>query len=507
MPRFPIPLVGGSSKSVSTSLDSQRCINLYPEILDSGLGKAKIALVNTPGLTLCGSSTTITGPQRPGGMITIQRGSLNPAIYGIAGTDFFTYTGSSLITSTIASLGSLITSGGPVSMVDNGTVMLVVDGSYYYKWISTFAQYTDAALTTGAEFCAYLDGFIIINDKGTYKFRVSPLNWNGTDAWSSLAFGEANQNPEPINGIKVVGRDVFVFKKNGFEVWYNAGLATFPLARNQSVSSQIGLYAKSSLTIMNDSLFWLGGGKEGYGKVYMMQGYNPVKVSNSALENEIVSYARSDDAIGMAYHEGAHSFYVLTFPSEGKTHVYDSLTGYWHERLYRNPVTCLFECWKPYAMTTLGIKVFIGDDVFENHMLAGDSNFSDLTYRLYLVDPESYTDNGDTIVRIRTSPHIFDSQTLNRMFFRRLQTDIETGVGLTTGQGSDPTLMMRYSDDGGKTWSNNRYTSFGKIGEYSKRAIFNRLGSGRDRVWELSVSDPVPVRISGAYVDAEVGTM
>ena len=82
-----------------------------------------------------------------------------------------------------------------------------------------------------------------------------------------------------------------------------------------------------------------------------------------------------------------------------------------------------------------------------------------------------------------------------------LQLDLETGGGLNTGQGSDPQVMLRWSDDGGHTWSNEHWVSVGKIGQYGHRAIWRRLGMTtklRDRVYEVSMTDPVKTAIVGA---------
>ena len=62
-------------------------------------------------------------------------------------------------------------------------------------------------------------------------------------------------------------------------------------------------------------------------------------------------------------------------------------------------------------------------------------------------------------------------------------------------------VMMRWSDDGGHTWSNERFASLGGDGEYGKRVFWRRLGMTmklRDRVYEVSGSDPVKVAILGA---------
>jgi hypothetical protein len=77
------------------------------------------------------------------------------------------------------------------------------------------------------------------------------------------------------------------------------------------------------------------------------------------------------------------------------------------------------------------------------------------------------------------------------------------GVGLQTGQGVNPQAMMRFSDDGAATFGTIRTTTIGAAGRYKNRAMWRRLGHARDRVYEVSVSDPVRRDVVGATLYAE----
>lgn len=68
-----------------------------------------------------------------------------------------------------------------------------------------------------------------------------------------------------------------------------------------------------------------------------------------------------------------------------------------------------------------------------------------------------------------------------------------------------PLMMMKFSNDGGHTWSNEQTRDCGMAGEYSKRVIWWRLGRARDRVYEISCSDPIPWRIIDGYIEASPG--
>ena len=108
------------------------------------------------------------------------------------------------------------------------------------------------------------------------------------------------------------------------------------------------------------------------------------------------------------------------------------------------------------------------------------------------------------IRRMRQAPHLSDEQ--GWLYYERLQLDLESGVGLTDGQGEDPQVMLQWSDDGGHTWSREHWVSAGRGGAYTWRALWRRLGRSRDRVFRLVISDPVKVTWIDAFMEMERGT-
>jgi hypothetical protein len=105
--------------------------------------------------------------------------------------------------------------------------------------------------------------------------------------------------------------------------------------------------------------------------------------------------------------------------------------------------------------------------------------------------------------RLRRAPHL--SNEGNRITFDKFQIDLETGLGIATGQGEDPQVMLRWSDDGGQTWSSEHWVSAGPQGAFKTRAIWRRLGQARDRVFEVTMTDPVPWRLIAAWIDVRMG--
>ena len=118
---------------------------------------------------------------------------------------------------------------------------------------------------------------------------------------------------------------------------------------------------------------------------------------------------------------------------------------------------------------------------------------------IYRLDKNVYSDNGMAIEREIIGRHIFNKMEV--MFISELQLDIETGVGLNAGQGSNPQIMLQISKDGGHTFGSERWVSFGKIGQYLTRVIWRQLGTGYDFVFKIRITDPVKVVIIGAYIN------
>jgi hypothetical protein len=406
---------------------------------------------------------------------------------------------------------------GPVSMVDNGTQLFIACGgpSYIYNnSTGAFGPITDpdfpGALTVG-----YLDGYFVFIEPNSQKIWVTTL-LDGTSI-DPLDFASAEGNPDNLVSMIVDHREAWLFGTNSVEVWYDAGNVDFPLQRIQGAYNEIGCAATYSVAKLDNGLFWLGADSRGQGIVYRSQGYTGIRVSTHAIEYAIAQYGNISDAIGYTYQQEGHAFYVLTFPSADKTWVYDVSTQAWHERAgFDNGQ---FTRHRSNCQMAYNSEVVVGD--YENG-------------NLYAFDLDVYADNGNVQKWLRSWRALPTGQNnLNRTAHHSLQLDCESGVGvsgsdytditflvtesglfLTTESGDfiissessmtigvDPKAMLRWSDDGGHTWSNEHWSPMGKIGVYQQRVFWRRLGMTlklRDRVYEVSGSDPAKIAIMGA---------
>lgn len=469
-----IPFVGASYRERSSNLDCQACINLFPVLGESGTAKAVKALYGTPGTRPLVSAAvgTVRGMHSPtsGGAAIVVVGS---TVYRLS-TDF--------VLSAIGSVDALTT---PVKIDDNGLQAVIVTGPNGYVVdlaTSVVTQINDVAFY-GADTVDFLNTYAIFNRPGTNVFYVSGSNEITFDA---LDFATAESNYEPIINFIVNHDEIIFFKQTVTEIWRASGSLDFPFARDTNASIEQGCAARDSVASMDNTVFWLGQNDDGGGIVYRMNGYTPVRVSTDAIEYAIAGYSTISDAVAYGYQQEGHTFYVLTFPSGNATWVYDVSTQLWHQRAYLNPAT-----------GTLGRHRSNSHMYFAGKHIVGDYQNGNLR----TLDLDYYMDgDSDPLPAIRAASHIATGD-YSWIIHNRVQVDMETGVGLATGQGSAPVALLDWSNDGGKTWSNQHSASMGAIGEHANRVIWHRLGRARDRVYRLTISDPVKRVIIGATLN------
>ncbi len=468
------PILGSSYVARSVNAADNRMVNLFPEVTPEA-GKEAGFLNRAPGLRYL--QTVGTGPIR--GLWAHE--TFGDDFYVASGTEFFKLTS---LTGTPIKLGD-ISGTGPVSIADNGYQLFIACNgpSYIYnEQAGTFGPITDPDFP-GAATVTFLDSYFVFNEPNTQRIWVTAiLDGSQIDA---LGFASAEGAPDNVRAVIAAHRELWVFGSSTIEVWYNAGTPDFPFARLQGAFAEHGLAAPFSVAKLDNGLFWLGADPRGYGVVFRDQGYSGLRVSTHAVEFAIQGYSDIADAVGYTYQQEGHAFYVLIFPTANTTWVYDVAASSWHERAgwtnghftrHRSNCQCNF------ANTTV-VGTFDSGDICA-------------------LDLDVYADVGQPQRWLRSWRALPTGQNnLARTIQHQLQLDIEAGVGLNSGQGSDPQINLRWSDNGGHTFGNYHSAGIGKIGEYGKRVIWRRLGTTeklRDRVYEISGTDPVKIAIMGA---------
>lgn len=466
-----VPFVGQTYQMEAVTFDNQRCVNLYPILSEAGSSKSVAALRSTPGLSLF---TEIGTGSIRGGIESQGR------CFFVSGDTLFELDKEGV--STI--LGQLDTSVGLIDIEENPTQLMIIDSQFGYifnKATNTFVKISDADFPVPSDL-TFQDGYFIVTEKDTSKFWISNIN-DGT-TWDSLDFTTVESNPDNLVGIKSDSSNLWLFGQKTTEVYQNTGASPFPFQRISGAIIETGCAAQKTIQEIDNAVFWLGTDDNGDAILWKSNGYNATRASTQPIERKISESTNVNESYAWVYHERGHAFYVLQIKGLDTTLVLDVATGLWHERAYQNPE--LFEMQQHRG----GCHVF-----FNQKHLVGDRQNN----KVYIMALDTYTDNGDEIIRERISPHYDEEKRL--ITHAQFELDMETGVGLQSGQGSDPQVMMQYSDDGGRTWSSELWRSFGKVGEYKKRVKWNKLGRSRDRVYKMKISDPVFVQINEAVLN------
>lgn len=465
-----IPFVGGMYQMDAVSFDLQRCVNLYPIASETGTSVSPSALRTTSGLE---SFVTIGGGAIRGGIESEGRA------FFVSGEDFYEIFNNQ----TSTTYGILGTQVGRVQMAENPTQIMIVDGVSGYifnKTTNTLTQITDVDFPV-PDTLTFQDGYFIVSEKDTGKFWISGLN-DGT-TWAAADNTTVEGSPDKLVAVKSDRSNLWCFGTKITEVYQNTGNAIFPFQKIIGATIETGCGAKDTIQILDNSLIWVGSDENGDDIVWKANGYNAQRISTKAIELKISESNNISESYAWVYHERGHAFYMLQIKGVNTTLVYDVSSGLWHERVYRNTTTNAEEQHRG------SCHIFF----MQNHLVGDRENG-----KIYNMSLDLYSDDGDPIVRERTSPYYDQDKKL--ISHAQFELDVEVGEGLTTGQGSDPKIMMRYSDDGHR-WSDELWTSLGKKGEYLTRVKWNKLGRARKRVYQVRVSDPVKFQINEAYLN------
>lgn len=333
----------------------------------------------------------------------------------------------------------------------------------------------------GATTVAFIDSYFVISVPDSKQFWLSG-QYDGF-YWDPLQFASKETYTDNLSAVSIDDGNLVLLGYVSLEYWQNSGGYPFPMAPISGSQTDVGLAARFSVAKVGQHLTFLARTRRGGLSVVQLINYQPVAISTPDLDYQLAKYANPADAVAFSYRQNGHEFYEISFGSEGVSWLYDMQSQAWSRLTSGNDT-------RHYAN--------FGTQYYER-MICGDYRNG----RLYVLDPETYADDGESIHRELVSPHFFAADSLNRVIINRLRVDMEQGVGLQTGQGQTPTIMLQVSRDGGQTWGNELWVSFGQAGQYTRRAEWRRLGAARSFAFKLKISDPVPVCIISAYAVAQ----
>jgi hypothetical protein len=460
-----VSLFGISNYGKSANVTRQVRLNAYVEP-QPGDDRSKVAIYGTPGKDLF----TSFGDTPARGLY--QRGDF---LYEVHRGTFYEINNAGVKTSR----GTINTTSGRVYMADNGTQLILTDG--VDGWIYTFATNAFTQIADpdfpGLATVTWLNGYFIGNKPDSQRFYISDIN-DGL-VWDALDFASAESNPDNLVATVADNSNLVLFGEISLEVWADSGATDFPFTRISGAAAEWGCAAVNSIVKYDNSLAFLAKNRMGEVIVARLNGYTPQRISNPEIEYIINNYGAVSDCTALSYMLGGHPMLQLNFPTGGESWLFDGLSGAWSKLESYNDTRDIGE-----------ISVNYLDRIIVSDYQNGN---------LYRLNPLTYTENGQPLTFELISRHLsFDDK---RFSVDMLQLDIETGVGTTTGQGSNPQIMLQVSTDGGHTWGTEQWTTIGAIGNYTSRAVWRRVsGIARDVVFKFRITDPVKIAIYGASI-------
>lgn len=459
-----INLLGSDQKGLSVKTNNQASENCY--IKEAPDGFSPIALVST-----MGSDVFASDGNAPRGCREV-----NGVAYFVIGTSLYSVSSAGVKTS----LGT-IPGSGKIWMTDDGTNVIVVNGTstgYYYN--TSTAAFSSIALPGNAYTIDYLDTYVAFSSDNR-RWYLSAVN--DTDSFDSLDFALKSKSPDDLVALIEDHSEFILFGKKTIEPWFNSADVDFAFSQNTAGVIDRGCAARFSIAKNDNTLFFLG---DDY-IVYRLQGYQPVRISNDSIETRISNEIKNGNiadveaAFAFIYIEHGHKFYQLTIPNRF-TAVYNIATQQWHTQKHFDYETHHANC---YCFC------------YGKHLIGS------ITGGVYYMSRDLHVDGPAVLKRVRRSNVFNENQRLVKWKSIRLVVD-SGSTSVLSGQGSDPEIVVRWSEDSGRTWKNERKLKIGASGDYLKNVITRNCGASRARVLEIYQTDPVPFFIVDAYADVSI---
>jgi hypothetical protein len=322
------------------------------------------------------------------------------------------------------------------------------------------------------------------------QFNISKV-LDGT-YWHSLDFGVKEGASDYLRSILCDHEELYLFGTETSEIWSNVGDPNFPFQRNPGAFIHEGAAATFSQCSVGLTVCGLAGGATGAVIAFQLQGLQPKRISTHAQEEEWNQAGyRIQESVSYGYTEGGHTFWVVNFwrAGQGRTWVYDLTTQLWHERA----------AWSGSAFTRYQpwYHVFIPEWGTNGEHIVGDPG----TGKLYRMSTTYADDDGASILYRRAFPHLIAENQFG--YAHRLEVLAEMGA-LEAGD-PVPQMVLDWSKDYGHTFINARSVPMAAAGQYTKRAVWRRLGKARDSVPRVSIDAKVKIALIDAYLESTQG--
>jgi hypothetical protein len=394
-------------------------------------------------------------------------------IFCEAGTlsgDLFSISDSTLYRDTTSK--GTISGSGPVKWAGSENELLVTRGGTLYSYngtgSATSAGFTGSFSNNVTSVCFIGDLFVAVEADSARIFWSAPLDGR---TWDVLDFATAERKGDLLLDVAALNDNLWLFGQETIEAWAHTGDADLPFTQIEQVGFDKGILDTGCVVNADNTLFFIGSNST----VYRL-GEVPQRISDHSIEGRILASATA--SVFSFQHEG-HEFVCVRL--EDETLAYDCATGEW----------CEFQTSQGNWIVTCAAQS--GQTVYFGHEATGQ-----------ILQFYGWDELGEELERRFSAAAPLDAPTS----IARVTLWANTGsTEVLNGQGSDPIIEMRTSDDAGMTWGEWDADSLGAAGEYRMIPEWRALGmfDFPGFLAEFRVTDPVPLRISAVKVNDPAG--
>lgn len=456
----PLRIIGGTSQNRSVQANNEQTKNWYPEISMTGRNKAIL-------LPWYGTKAFGTSPQ------STDRGAHEflGVLYQVSGEVLYSINS----TGTYTSIGTI--SGTQRCIFSNSTVgtlnqMVITTGANVYTYDGT----TLAVAAFAANTATYLNSKTLY-DGGGNTFTVTGSG-GATDITSA---GAAESNADELLRPYAFGQFVYMFGTKTVEPFYDAGTGSPPFVRMSGGILQKGLGALYSVTNTDQFMYFLGDDFN----VYQVSQTSIVAVSPPAIVTQI---AKLDTAncVSYAIVIDGQDFIIFNFGDTELSYAYSEQTKEWFN-----------------LSSDADDGRYIGSSYVR--VYGKDIMFDYSTGNAIELSATAYDDIGNTIQRRRqflTNSAMLGLGAGKRLLTNKAKIILQTGVGIASGQGDRPKIMVEYSKDG-ENWGLESWINIGQMGDTSPKVEVTKMFSFYDLYIRITISDPVFSSLHNASLDVK----
>ena len=458
---IPFNIVGGTHESRTRSVSVQNTTNMYLQLNEYSDKQASLQSWYGQKLVSSVSGTTERGLH-----------VMNEKVYRVVDSSLYSVSSAGL-----HSKKGDISGGGRVIMDDDGdNLVIVADKVYIYSASSNEFKVSENVNLVGVISVTVINSQFIYTTP-TLSFISQPNlpeNLSGLDAIG------AESSPDKLVRDYAFNQTIYRFGTRTTEPWYNSGVGQPPIDRLEGQQFSVGCKAIHSIAHTDKALYWLGDDNA----IYRVSGNQYDRISDDCLSNTIEQMNSVSDALGYTVTLQGQDFYIITFPSANKTFLINEKLGK-----------------QGWSQLTSGTN----NDVYSatDSVQAYGYTYVASGGKWLTLERDEYTQDTDSFLRKRTTGEFTCKDFgLNNdsMVMSRLTLDVEQGIGLLTGQGEVPRIMVEVSIDGGRSFPHVAWMELGRLGEHTLRTEVDFMIRGQSFIFRLNMSDPVPLTIKGAYL-------